>query len=241
MEEGMKRDVTEQERANPGTDAQHTDGQGDPVRAKAGPDTSGIAQSQKVLKELDAYIRSARKVPMTKMSMLDEGTLLDLLGQMRIAMPKAIVQAQNVLAQSEEIARAARQEAEKLKKNAQMDAQEIRDKADEYDRATRAKAQGDAGAIIEDANTRANAILLNAQQTSQAMIDDSEITRRANAYAMETRDRAMKDADSIINQALTQADKILSGAAAVLTRNGSEMAAFRDELLRPYTNPSRNG
>ena len=241
MEEGMRHDVTEQERTNPGMDAPHTDRQGDPEQAKAGLDTSGISQSQEVLKKLDAYIRSGRRVPMTKMSMLEEGTLLDLLGQMRIAMPKAIVQAQNVLAQSEEIARAARQEAEKLKKNAQMDAQEIRDKANEYDRATRAKAQGDAGAIIEDANTRANAILLNAQQTSQAMIDDSEITRRANAFAMETRDRAMKDADSIINQALTQADKILSGAAAVLTRNGSEMAAFRDELLRPYTNPSRNG
>lgn len=241
MEEGMKRDVTEQERVNPVTNAQRTDGQGDPGRAKAGPDTSGISQSQEVLKKLDGYIRSARKVPMTKMIMIEEGTLLDLLSQLCIAMPKAIVQAQNVLSQRDEIAKAARQEAEKLKKDAQLDAQEIRDKADEYDRATRAKAQGDAGAIIEDANTRANAILLNAQQTSQAMIDDSEITRRANAYAMETRDRAMKDADSIVNQALTQADKILSGAAAVLTRNGSEMAAFRDELLRPYTNPSRNG
>ena len=85
--------------------------------------------------------------------------------------------------------------------------------------------------MIADAQTRAEAIILNAQQQAQKMLDENEITRRAQAYAMETRDRAQQDADSIYNQACVHADKMLSGAAAALSRSANDLAALRDQLL----------
>ena len=113
---------------------------------------------------------------------------------------------------------------------------QIHGEADEYDRATRERAQKDSEAMIADAQTRAEAILFNAQQQAQKMVDENEITRRAQAYAMETRERAEKDADSIYNQACVHADKMLSGAAAALSRSANDLAALRDNLLGQHTN-----
>ena len=90
--------------------------------------------------------------------------------------------------------------------------------------------------MIADAQTRADAIVLNAQQQAQKMVDENEITRRAQAYAMETRERAEKDADSIYNQACVHADKMLSGAAAALSRSANDLAALRDNLLGQHNN-----
>ena len=113
---------------------------------------------------------------------------------------------------------------------------QIHGEADEYDRTTRERAQKDSEAMIADAQTRAEAILFNAQQQAQKMVDENEITRRAQAYAMETRERAEKDADSIYNQACVHADKMLSGAAAALSRSANDLAALRDNLLGQHPN-----
>ena len=204
--------------------------------------TDSMMQVRQVIEALEQKINTARRVPMTGYSMIDGGALLDLIGQMRIALPKAVVQAQDVLDQEEEILTNARNEADKTadradaiyadtvgKANAIRE--QIHQEADEYDKTTREAARKESEAMIADAQTRAEAIILNAQQQAQKMVDENEITRRAQAYAMETRDRAQQDADNIYNQACMHADKMLSGAAAALSRSAGELAALRDNLL----------
>ena len=204
--------------------------------------TESMMQIKLVIEALEQKINSARRVPMTNFSMVDGGALIDLIGQMRIALPKAVVEAQGVLEQQEQILSGAREEADRTadkadaiyadtvsKANAIRD--QIHTEADEYDKTTREKARLESEAMIADAQTRAEAIIFGAQQQAQKMVDENEITRRAQAYAMETRERAEKDADSIYNQACVHADKMLSGAAAALSRSAGDLAALRDSLL----------
>ena len=204
--------------------------------------TDSMMQVRQVIEALEQKINTARKVPITGYSMVDGGAILDLIGQLRIALPNAVVQAQDVLSEKDKILADARAEADRTADKADAiyadtvnKANEIRDQihqeADQYDKATREKARQESEAMIADAQTRAEAILLNAQQQAQKMVDENEITRRAQAYAMETRERAEKDADSIYNQACIHTDKMLSGAAAALSRSAGELAALRDNLL----------
>lgn len=204
--------------------------------------TESMMQIRQVIEALEQKVNSARRVPMTGLSMVDGGAIIDLIGQMRIALPKAVIEAQDVLDQQEQILTGAREEADRTadkadaiyadtvsKANAIRD--QIHTEADEYDRTTREKARAESEAMIADAQTRAEAIIFSAQQQAQKMVDENEITRRAQAYAMETRERAEKDADSIYNQACVHADKMLSGAAAALSRSAGDLAALRDNLL----------
>lgn len=204
--------------------------------------TDSMRQAGQVIAALEQKISGARKMPMTSLSMVDAGALIDLIGQLRIALPKAVVEAQEVLAEREKILADARADADKTADKADAiyadtvnKANTVRDQihseADEYDRVTRERAKSDSEAMIADAQTRAEAILFNAQQQAQKMVDENEITRRAQAYAMETRERAEKDADSIYTQACVHVDKMLSGAAAALSRSASELAGLRDSLL----------
>ena len=209
--------------------------------------TDSMRQAGQVIAALEQKISGARKMPMTSLSMVDAGALIDLIGQLRIALPKAVVVAQEVLAEREKILADARADADKTADKADAiyadtvnKANTVRDQihseADEYDRVTRERAKSDSEAMIADAQTRAEAILFNAQQQAQKMVDENEITRRAQAYAMETRERAEKDADSIYNQACVHADKMLSGAAAALSRSANDLAALRDNLLGQHNN-----
>ena len=117
---------------------------------------------------------------------------------------------------------------------------EVEAEADAYDKQTRQRAEEDAGAMIADAQTRAEQIVFAAQQQAQKLVDENEISRRAQAYAMETRERAEKDADSIYTQACVHVDKMLSGAAAALSRSAGELAALRDNLLTQGQNNPNN-
>ena len=56
--------------------------------------TDSMMQIRQVIEALEQKINTARRVPMTGYSMIDGGALIDLIGQMRIALPKAVVQAQ---------------------------------------------------------------------------------------------------------------------------------------------------
>lgn len=202
-----------------------------------------IGQAKRVIDMIEQKVGGAYRVPMKKdLCVISQSEIVNLISQLRIVLPKAVVQAQEVLASGDQIISQAKAEADKTadaadkiyadtlaKANALKD--EIQAEADQYEQQTRKKAQEDAAAMIADAQTRAEQILFSAQQQAQKLVDENEVSRRAQAYAMETRERAEKDADSIYNQACVHADKMLSGAAAALSRSAGELAALRDSLL----------
>jgi len=203
----------------------------------------GISQTLRVIEMIEHKLSDAYRIPMKRnMGVVDTSDMMDLLGQLRIVLPKAVSQAQSVLQNSQQILDGARAKADQTADEAdriynetvtkaRQFKEDIVSEADAYEKNTRMKVQEEAQAIIADAQTRAEQMIFAAQQQAQALVDDNEITRRAQAYAMETRERAEKDADSIYNQACIHADKMLSGAAAALNRSAGELAQLRDSLL----------
>lgn len=212
-----------------------------------------ISQAKRVIDLLEQRIGGGYKVPLRKDAVIVSASeLVDLIGQLRIALPKTVQQAQNVLESSQTIVADAKRKAEEVANQAEKSARELNEKidayrddvkkqADEYDKKVRGKAQADAEAIMADANMRAEQIIFSAQQQAQKLIEDSEITRRAQAYAMETRERAEQDASSIYNQACLSVDQMLSGATAALSRSAGELAAQRDGLLGQGAQIDRGG
>ena len=217
-----------------------------PERAYRREQTAGsdsIAQAKRVLDLIEQKLSEGRRIPLSKgMAVVSVDEIGNLISQLRIALPKTVLQAQDIMQRSQQIMEDARRaaeetanQAETVYKKAVADAnafkESVQKEADDYDRATRQNAQSAADAMLADAKMRADQVLLAAQQNAQSMVEESEITRRAQAYAMETRERAEKDADSIYSQACVQTDKMLSGAAAALSRSATELAALRDSLL----------
>lgn len=204
-----------------------------------------INQTLRAISEIERIIADARRIPFPKnLCVVEVSEITDLLGQLRIVLPKGLSQAQAVLANSRSIIEDAKRRADKTANDAEAIynetvnkaralKDEIETEAETFDKETRRRAQQEADAIVADANTRAEQIIFAAQQRAQQLVDDNEIVRRANAYAMETRDRAEKDADSIYSQACAHVDTMLSGAASALSRSGCELAALRDSLLGP--------
>ena len=205
--------------------------------------SDSIAQAKRVIDLIEQKLSEGRRIPLSKgMAVVSVDEIGNLISQLRIALPKTVLQAQDIMQRSQQIMEDARRaaeetanQAETVYKKAVADAnafkESVQKEADDYDRATRQNAQSAADAMLADAKMRADQVLLAAQQNAQSMVEESEITRRAQAYAMETRERAEKDADSIYSQACVQTDKMLSGAAAALSRSASELAALRDSLL----------
>lgn len=212
-------------------------------REQAQSGAESIGQTVRVIDAIERTLSDAYRVPLRKnMCVVDASEMADLIGQLRIALPKSVTQAQSVLTSSQRIIDEAKMRADKTADDAdkiyndtvtkaRKFKDEIEAEAEAFDKETRRRAQEDAGAILADANTRAEQIVFAAQQQAQKLVDENEISRRAQAYAMETRERAEKDADSIYTQACVHVDKMLSGAAAALSRSASELAGLRDSLL----------
>ncbi|MGN0995539.1 MAG: hypothetical protein ACI4PG_01380 [Candidatus Ventricola sp.] len=230
----------ESEQSAQGTQQRPPEQQERPMRREQG---EAIGQTIRVIDAISHMLADAYRIPLSKSKcVLDASEVEDLLGQLRMALPKAVAQAQGVLADSERLLGEAKARADQIADDAdriynetvgkaKQFKDEVEAEADAYDKATRQKAQEDAQAILADAQTRAEQIIFGAQQQAQKMVDENEITRRAQAYAMETRERAEKDADSIYSQACVHADKLLCGAAAALSRSAGELTDLRDSLL----------
>ena len=216
-------------------------------QAQAGAES--IGQTLRVIEEIERRLSDAYRVPLRKnMCVVDMSEMADLIGQLRIVLPKSVTQARSVLTSSQRIIDEAKMRADKTADDADKiyndtvtKARQLKDEieteAESFDKETRRRAQEDANAIVADANTRAEQIVFAAQQQAQKLVDENEISRRAQAYAMETRERAEKDADSIYTQACVQVDKMLSGAAAALSRSASDLAGLRDGLLGQARQP----
>lgn len=204
---------------------------------------NSLDQVKQLIETLEQRVKEGYQVPLKRdLVVVSRSEMVDLIGQLRIVQPEAVQQAYGVLEQGQQILEKARAEADKMADSAEKIYKETvtqakeyesrtRGDADQYSEQVRQKALSDANAQIEDAQTRAEQIILAAQKQAQDMIAESEITRRAQAYAMETRERAERDADSIFNQACMQVDKMLSGASVALSRSANELAGLRDNLL----------
>ncbi|MBR1407921.1 MAG: hypothetical protein IJ573_03365 [Clostridia bacterium] len=217
------------------------------------PSESGaLAEGKAVIEEMDRLFREASQTPIVKTHrLIREDAYEDLMGQLRIVLPKMVREAQGVLARRDEITEDAETQSRARREEAERFYRDRREEADAYDKQTRTdaenyrmqlmtKAQEEAEATVEDARTRAQQIIEAAQQQAQRLVEESEISRRAQAFASQIRQDAEERAASVMQQAAHQTDLMLSGAAAALSRSAGEMAQLRDSLLSPGQGDGQN-
>ncbi|HEY6959246.1 MAG TPA: ATPase [Candidatus Limnocylindria bacterium] len=69
---------------------------------------------QFLVERLEALVVNARKVPMTSQVMVEQATILDLIDQLRVAIPEEVRQARRVNQESDRVLAKAREEAEQI-------------------------------------------------------------------------------------------------------------------------------
>jgi vacuolar-type H+-ATPase subunit H len=69
---------------------------------------------QFLVERLEALVVNARKLPMTSQIILEQATLLDLIDQLRVAIPEEVRQARRINQESDRLLGKAREEAEQI-------------------------------------------------------------------------------------------------------------------------------
>ncbi len=116
-----------------------------------------------LIDRLEEVLNEGFRVPFTSSAVIDEEAFLDLVDQMRIAIPNEIREAQRILQERERILAEARQEAERIVAEARLQAQKMVEEQ----------------AILEQARRRAQEIEAEAARAAE------EVRQGADQYAME--------------------------------------------------------
>src|ERR671934_490555 len=74
----------------------------------------GEVDIQFLVERLEALVVNARKVPMTSTVMLEQAQVLDLIDQLRVAIPEEVKQARRINQETDRVLAKAREEAESI-------------------------------------------------------------------------------------------------------------------------------
>lgn len=139
---------------------------------------------QFLVERLESLVVSARKLPMTNQAIIEQSALLDLIDQLRVAIPEEVKQARRINQESDRVLAHAREEAEQIIAAAQEQAALLlQDQA-----------------ILREAEMRADDITQRAQQKAE------ETMRGADQYAADVLLRLEGDLDrtlSIVKKSLS--------------------------------------
>jgi cell division septum initiation protein DivIVA len=154
---------------------------------------------QHLIDSLEELVADSRRLPIGGGVMLDRARLLDLIDQMRAAVPVDVRDARQVLQRRDEMLNAARADAQRVVEEAQRAAQELL-KDHELTRSAEAQAQE----ITRQAQLRATQIVREAEERSQARLQQAESAateqmNEADRYAVEL----LRRLDSQLNAFLT--------------------------------------
>ena len=147
----------------------------------------------------DGVMRVAQKVTLTvgQCVVVDRRRILEMVDQMRSAVPWEVKQAQEIVAEKEAIIEEARREGEGIIHRAEMDAQ----------------AKLDDTEIVKAAEREAKDISMRAEQRAQALLDETQETITAK----------LRQAESSATQQMDEADRY---ALEMLRRLEAQLNAF---------------
>jgi cell division septum initiation protein DivIVA len=114
---------------------------------------------QFLVERLEALVVNARKVPMTNQIILEQAAVLDLIDQMRVAIPEEVKQARRIVQESERVVQKAREEGEQIIGAAQEQAAILL-----QDQSILRDAENRAGEMEKQAQTKADETMRGADQ-----------------------------------------------------------------------------
>lgn len=127
---------------------------------------------------LEELLNSSRAFPLTHTVIVDEDRMLDIIDQMRVAIPDEVKKAQQLLAQRDRILAQAQEEANRTLAIA-------REKSDQL---------LERDAIVQAAQARADQVIQNARGEAE------KIRHEADAYVVDTLSRLELELDRFLNQ-----------------------------------------
>jgi vacuolar-type H+-ATPase subunit H len=119
---------------------------------------SGAVDFMYLLDRLEEALATGSRVPLTARTLVDEQECLDILDQMRVAMPSEIKEARRVLAERDNVLAQARDETERIIRGAE----------------NRASRMVDEHTVVRSAQLRANQIEEQAEQEALTIREEAE-------------------------------------------------------------------
>lgn len=138
-----------------------------------------------LIDRLEEMVRDARRLPVGGGAVISRQRLLDLIDRMRVAVPREVYDARELLEKQDEVLRTAHEDAEMLLAEAKVQVEErlketaVVKAAEERAREIGAEAQQRAQELLKAAEEQARARLDDAQETSRAQM------READVYALQ--------------------------------------------------------
>jgi cell division septum initiation protein DivIVA len=191
----------------------------------------------RVFESLDALVtvvEEARGLPMTSLCAVPRADVLDLLDDVREALPAEVDDAQDVLDRRDEIVGLAEQEAEQTRSSTRAEADELRSRAHADAEEMLAQARHEAERIVAEAR-------LVATQTADVARDEADRLAAAGRAAHEryvadgrTEQARLVSQTEIVRGARTEAARIVEGAEAEALRLRRECDAYVDATLAQF-------
>jgi F0F1-type ATP synthase membrane subunit b/b' len=131
-----------------------------------------------LIDRLEELFNESRPIPLTHNVIVDEDRMLDIIDQMRVAIPEEVKKAQQLLAQRDRLLAQAQEEANRTLALAREKSENLVDR----------------DAIVQSAQERANQIV-------EQIRSDAEITRReADKYVIDTLTHIEMELERFLNQ-----------------------------------------
>lgn len=177
----------------------------------------GSVDIQRELNKLEELILDGRHIPLSRLTLVDEESLLDQLDFIRMSLPAAFHEAQEIVRHKEEIFLQAEQYAQDIIATAERRAAQLVDEL----------------GIIQQAEMEARQLMQRVQQ-------DCEAARQQMAAELERMERqAQQKAQEIQRQAIAERDAIQAGADEYADRTLGDIEQRLVEMLR-ITRNGRN-
>jgi cell division septum initiation protein DivIVA len=131
-----------------------------------------------LIDRLEEILNDSRAIPFTHNVVVDEDKVLDLIDQMRVAIPEEVKKSQQLLAQRDRLLAQAQEEANRTLALAREKSEQLVER----------------DAIVQAASARADQIV------AQAKADIENTRRDADEYAMDTLNKLEMELDRILTQ-----------------------------------------
>jgi vacuolar-type H+-ATPase subunit H len=155
----------------------------------------GIMEILNLIDRLETAVSSSARLPATRKIVLDADRMLELVDQMRLAMPRDMQDVQELMAKREAIINQALLESRRIKSSAE----------------TESRKQIDESEIVQKANQLADEIVSEAKRRGDAMLQDSQ--RQAHQVTQEAQaiqEGTMKDCTQYSFEVLSRLEQQLS-------------------------------
>ncbi|MEI8082100.1 MAG: hypothetical protein WCI74_09680 [Actinomycetes bacterium] len=172
------------------------------------------------LDDIARLLETARAVPLSTSCVVPRNEALDLVEDARASLPDSIREADDVLAEREDLIEDAEREAAETVRLAQSESVQLVNQA-----------QIDADRIVDDARSDADEMLERARAEGRRMIDEQEVLLRAHHEAASLLEDAEARARSIILDAEQEADMLTAKVSDEVSRERLQTDEFVDGKL----------